>query len=304
MLSGLILDKLVFYPDATDEGSNVGAFLRSKSGNLITSTTDTTLSKELLDVTFRAEKQEDAAHASSDWGSFVLAVRNDAGGSLVSDDGDYAPLQVDSTGRLRVIADLTTAFDYVYPEDSAAQDADPGAFILAVRQDTLSSLVSADGDYGAFKINDRGALWTVPVGTVDDDNADAEYPIKVGSKSVWGALTAISTDGDRANLISDKYRRIYINDGANISAINNAVEVANTATQIYAGTGNLDGRRTILIQNLGNKAIYIGTSSVTASNGIRVASNASIDLDIGPNIDIYAISTSTQPQDVRVLELG
>lgn len=52
---------------------------------------------------------EDSAHVSGDFGAMALAVRNDAGTSLVSTDGDYAPLQVDSTGALRVAATVTEA---------------------------------------------------------------------------------------------------------------------------------------------------------------------------------------------------
>ena len=50
----------------------------------------------------RLGKAEDAAHASGDTGVMVLAVRGDAGTTLVGADGDYAPLQVDANGALRV----------------------------------------------------------------------------------------------------------------------------------------------------------------------------------------------------------
>lgn len=47
-------------------------------------------------------KAEDAAHASGDTGVMPLAVRRDANTALVSSDGDYAPLQVDASGSLKV----------------------------------------------------------------------------------------------------------------------------------------------------------------------------------------------------------
>lgn len=47
-------------------------------------------------------KAEDAAHASGDTGVLQLAVRNDAGSALAGTDGDYAPLQTDNFGKLRV----------------------------------------------------------------------------------------------------------------------------------------------------------------------------------------------------------
>lgn len=48
---------------------------------------------------------EDTAHVSGNRGTFVLAVRRDAMASLVDADGDYAPLQVNAVGRLKVSAE-------------------------------------------------------------------------------------------------------------------------------------------------------------------------------------------------------
>lgn len=45
---------------------------------------------------------EDSAHVSGDLGNMSLAVRRDANTSLVTTTGDYAPLQVDALGALKV----------------------------------------------------------------------------------------------------------------------------------------------------------------------------------------------------------
>lgn len=47
-------------------------------------------------------KEEDAAHSSADTGVMALAVRRDADTTLVDTTGDYAPLQVDANGYLKV----------------------------------------------------------------------------------------------------------------------------------------------------------------------------------------------------------
>jgi hypothetical protein len=65
---------------------------------------------------------EDSAHTTADTGNFMLAVRNDTEGTLVSTDGDYAPLQVDSSGRLRVIGDLDVVGNVA---DDAADSGNP-----------------------------------------------------------------------------------------------------------------------------------------------------------------------------------
>jgi hypothetical protein len=182
--------KLVF--DATDADTlaasdSVGAFLRSADGTLLTHTTVS--GKESLDVnvtqsalptgaatettlaSLLTELQtithaEDAAHASGDAGVMALVVRNDAGGSLVSADGDYAPLQVDANGNLRVAGNLTVTEPDVYAEDSAHTDGDEGGFVLAVRKDAMGSMVSADGDYAPFQVNALGELRTVDIANV------------------------------------------------------------------------------------------------------------------------------------------
>lgn len=47
-------------------------------------------------------KAEDAVHASGDLGVMTLGVRKDTATGLESNDGDYAPFLVDSSGRLHV----------------------------------------------------------------------------------------------------------------------------------------------------------------------------------------------------------
>jgi len=128
------------------------------------------------------QQAEDSAHISGDLGSMALAVRNDSEGSLVDADGDYAPLQVDASGRLRVIADIDITNQGEKAEDSVHASGDIGNYVLAVRQDVLASSVDADGDYGSFKLNSKGELYVTDV----DGNA---------------LLTTI--DGDTGNIALD-----------------------------------------------------------------------------------------------------
>jgi hypothetical protein len=55
-----------------------------------------------VDGTLAGFYAEDSAHVSADIGVQILSVRRDANTSLVSADGDYAPLQVNSLGALKV----------------------------------------------------------------------------------------------------------------------------------------------------------------------------------------------------------
>lgn len=194
-------------------------------------------------------KAEDAAHSSGDQGIMGLAVRNDVEGSLVSADGDYAPLQVDSLGRLRIIGDLDV------------------------------------------------------VGNVGDDDADSGNPLKVGSRSHFAsaALAALSANGDRADLLSDAYRRIYINDAPNVGMVAAAVSVG--LTEVALPASPLAGRTRMLIQNNGNKPIFVGPTGVTTSTGIEVSKSSTLALEAGQFLALYGISTDAA-QDVRVFELA
>lgn len=64
----------------------------------------------------------------------------------------------------------------------------------------------------------------------------------------------------------------------------------------------LKGRKTILITNNSSNTIYIGDSSVTASNGTPLVQSQTAAADITDSIVIYGIAT-TAGNDVRILEL-
>lgn len=247
---GISLDRLVFDPANAADGANVGAYLRADDGTLITHTGGA------LDVNIASGSgfgifAEDSAHVSGDLGQQILAVRSDAGGTLVSADGDYSPLQVDANGNLRVAAEVTVeAGDAEFLEDSAHTTGDAGIHMLNVRQDAFASSTSADGDYSSFKSDALGRL----------------YIYKAKQSGAYGA-----------------------------------VPVGNTATDII-GT-DLANRTSIIIQNISNRDVFIGTNaSVTTANGIRLAAGSSMEVEAGPTLNWHGI-TSDGTADVRYLEL-
>lgn len=195
--------------------------------------------------------------------------------------------------------------DAIYLEDDPHASGDKGVFVLSVRQDVLTASVSADGDYAAFKLNSRGGLWTVPVGDRADGAADNENPVKTGTRSAWGVLTALSANNNRADMISDKYRRVYINDGANIGIKTTQKNVDNTGA-VALLAASLSGRRIVMVQNLSSKEIYLGKdATVTASGatgGIRLAAGGFFTLTLGEDVPLFAIGTSNSAQDIRIFE--
>lgn len=229
-----------------------------------------------------------------DYSQDNLAIKGATGNQLV----------VEADGSINVNADISVVNGHEKEEDTAHTTGDIGSFMLAVRQDSLSSLVSADGDYAGLKVDSLGRLWTsasVSSG-VADDAADTENPLKVGSRAVDGALTAISASGDKANVISDMYRRVYVNTAPNVGFKTSAATVGLTAAELVSSP--LLGRTRIMIQNLGNKEIFIGfDNTVTSANGLRVSAGAFLEMPFGEDLDIWAIGAAAG-LDVRIVEIA
>jgi len=199
------------------------------------------------------------------------------------------------------IGDATNIFD-VSIMDSAFDVLSNGFPIMGIRQDGAGSPVSATGDAHPLVFDGSGQLKvaTSLTSSVGDDDAYTENPIAVGGRGVSGALTALSATGDKFDLLGDLYRRVWVNDSANIAILNSAATVTGTAAQVLASP--LAGRRFVTIQNEGSQDVYLGSSAgVTSANGIKLTKANSATYEWGPDIDIYMIS-ATGSQSVRFLE--
>lgn len=244
-------DKLIFDPSASDlsQEDNVGAFLRSSDGTLLTHTTRG--ATERLDVSSGTEYENGTAHVATNFGQFVMAV--DAA-------GNYAPLRVNADGELLADVSVTTGSDK--QEDEAHASGDTGAYVLSVREDALTASTSASGDYQSFKTDSVGSLW------------------------------------------------VRLSRGVSLDSPNTAIKetavtlAANTATQVTPTA--LTERKKLTIQNLGKNEIFLGSSTVTVGTGIRVASGATYDVEVGPGISYYAITATAQSgaNNLRILEIA
>lgn len=138
---------------------------------------------------------------------------------------------------------------------------------------------------------------------VADDAPDTENPLKVGSRTYnQGAVLApVSAAGDKANLASDLYRRVFMNDAPNVAALATAVTVGATAVALPAAA--LAGRMRILIQNVSNNDIWVGDAAVTMASGIKVSKGSTMALEVGQAVVMYAIAAGAG-NDIRVLELA
>lgn len=73
-----------------------------------------------------------------------------------------------------------------------------------------------------------------------------------------------------------------------------AVSVGTSATRVVAGRSQ---RKSLVVQNLGAAAVYVGGPGVTVAGGMQVPANGSLEVD-GLSGDLWAIS-GTAGQDVR-----
>ena len=106
--------------------------------------TTATFSGTIGEVTVASEFAEDAAHTTGDKGLQILAVRNDAGTSLVGADGDYSPLTVNPNANLNI--NLENIRD-AQPDIGLGA---AGGGTLRVSQSTATGLVlAADGQVKA-----------------------------------------------------------------------------------------------------------------------------------------------------------
>lgn len=267
-------------------------------------------------ATSNYEYAEDSAHTTADVGAFVLAVRNDAGTSLVSADGDYAPFSLDSTGALRVTGASAT-INAEKNEDDAHVSGDTGNYVLAVRQDTLASSTSADGDYASLKVDAAGSLYatlngetvnisdnggsiTVDATQLDIDDLDAStdsVAISDGTDTL-----AIAADGSIA--VTDNGTTLSVDDGGGSITVDGTVTVTATDLDIRdlsASQDNVaisDGTDTLAVNTDGSINVVTqpssGTATVDYSQATSLASSGS------SNHDYTATGGSFEPTYVKV----
>ncbi len=134
-----------------------------------------------------------------------------AAGALIGGDATNG-LDVDVT---RIIPG-TSATHLGKAEDAAAGDGDTGVAMLAVRRDSASSGVGADGDYAMLSVDSTGALRVTGGGggtQYAEDAAHASGDTGTLALAVRRDTAAVSsgTDGDYSTLNVDASGRLHVN---------------------------------------------------------------------------------------------
>jgi hypothetical protein len=140
--------------------------------------------------------------ASGSIGSGAIASGAIASGAVAS--GAIASGAVASgafaSGSIAAGAIVAGATSHVKLDDAAFASGNALTGIGGVRDDALSTLTPAEGDWSPVRLNARGAAW-VDLDTTNDvahDAADSGSPAKIGGYASTTAPTAV-TAGDRVN---------------------------------------------------------------------------------------------------------
>jgi hypothetical protein len=216
---------------------------------------------------------EDAASANGDAGTPAYSVRQDTPAGSTSADGDYQPLKTDSVGRLWVNCGTGCAGGTQYAEDSARSSGDTVTLAGAVRQDTLSSDTSADGDASFLKVTSAGRLYTsatidaaLPAGA----NAIGQVTANAGTNLNTSAL-ALESGGNLATLAG-----VVTSSRAAVNPISGQAGVAGGSGTVGATT-----QRVVLATDV---ALPAGTNvigALSANQSVNVAQIAGTTTSTG-----------------------
>lgn len=185
---------------------------------------------------------------------------------------------------------------------SLGQKVSASSFPVVLASDQSSIPVAATQS-GTWTVQQGTPPWSVD-GNVADNAADAGNPVKDGTRSSFGAaLSAVTATNNRVDMISDRYRRLFVSGSADVGVLNTQVSVGTSAITLLAT--QKQGRRKIYIQNNSKKAtVYLGhDNTVTSSNGLSVGAGAVFEDEIGEDVAVWIIA-DTAATDVRVYELA
>lgn len=322
-------------------GDSIAAYLVDASGNLLTSTLIG--SKQSLNSVDASDYATDAASTAGDLASLGLAVRHDANTSIATVDGNYAPLQLDANGALKISGTFAVSFTAEHDQDSASVGGDSLIGVASVRQDTLVSDTSADGDYNWFKSTALGEIYVHDSASLAElvlikgdtaSIASSNTTIATNTGTISSSLSALSkaedaaavsgdqgiqslavrkdaqgsnvgSDGDYSSLLTWSEGSLKVVDIANGAMLQQQVSVTSTAAKVPSSP--LANRKSILFQNVGSNPVWVGSATVTtsgATTGIQVPANSFIDLDIGPAVELWAVKNAAGGVNCNVLEMS
>jgi hypothetical protein len=247
----------------------------------------------------------------------VAAIDTDATTIIGHVDGLEALIGTTNTNTGNAATSLALIDDVVFAEDVAAQAADKGIAVLAVRRDADTSLVGTDNDYANLQVDANGylkvevfdgggshtvdnagtfAVQAASAGDVAHDGADSGNPVKVGGKATNVEPAVVSATGDRANLITDMVGKLivlpYSNPENFVSGCISSAMTGTTSTSLVAAPAS--GLRNYLTQ------ITVSNAHATVGTDILIQDGSGgTTLYVIPAAAVYGGATLTFPVPLR-----
>lgn len=207
-----------------------------------------------------------------------------SGNELQVDIVGALPAGTNNIGDVDVLSVIpgTGATNLGKAADSAAGATDTGVAPLAVRDDALSALTPAEGDYAPLRVDATGALWTAISGTVT-----------VGSHAVTNAGTfAVQVDGAALTALQ---------------LIDDAVYTGGTGTP-SKGIGVLGSDGTnpqfISVNSSGHVNIADGGNAITVDGTVAVSGTVTVDLGVNNDVTVTGSVTANAGTNLNTSALA
>lgn len=275
----ITIDQLIYDP-ATNEGAKVGAVIVDADGHQLQIESDGSINVN---------------------GSFSLAPGTEV---KITDGTDDLAINADGSINATISATNLDTRDLVFATDKV----DVTGSEVSLDSATLAALENINAVVTATDLDIRNLVFAT-------DKVDATGSVVALDSTTLAALENINavvtaTDLDIRNLVfaTDKVdatgSSVSISNKPIVNETNNAfknsaVAISTTAAQLTPTP--LSNRKSLLIQNLGSKEVYLGDSSVSSSNGVKLSAGANVELKYDASIALYA-RTASGSADVRILE--
>ncbi len=302
-------DRIVYDPTLDADSDKIGAYLKDAAGTLLTSTLVS--GKQSLDVNVTQSALPSGAATEATLATLATEV---TAAAILADtssiDSNVASILSDTSSIDATLSALSKA------EDSVHGSGDQGVMALGVRNDAGTPL-AADGDYIPFSMDANGALRVAAEVSVEPSDAEYAEDSAHSSGDVGLQILAVrndaggslvDTDGDYGSLQLNAQGELRVAASVASSVPNTAIlvsqnDVSNTAELVVASA--LSSRKKILIENASQaRAVFLGhDNTVTDADGFRLSAGSVIELELGPAIDLYAI-TAAGTADLRIFEIS
>lgn len=201
-MSGLNKDTIVFDPADPTVSDDIGAYIRSSDGTLITHTN--VGGKNGLDVNVLndiAITATDLDIRNLDYTQDNVAIKGSTGNQLA----------INADGSINANVDVSVTSGSDKAEDAASASGDIGTYVLSVREDTLATSTSASGDYQSMKTDALGRLYV--------NDSHQSMLVTAASVATTAAALVVSSLANRKQILIQ-----------NISTKNVYLDTADTVT--------------------------------------------------------------------------